>query len=228
MIDIKSLTLNYGESTILNNISKSFELNSVHGIVGLNGAGKTSFFNVLSQIVRPNRGEVIFNVSQLTYKEISFLETEPFFYSRLTGKEHLDIFPTDNLDFNQEEINSLLKIPLMNYIENYSTGERKKLALLAILKQNRPIIILDEPFSGLDLESAKILEVIIARLKQKGKTVFISSHILNPLFSLCDKVHYLLDGNFQKTYLPNEFEELDSHIFDVLRAKAENKIQQYL
>jgi len=228
MIEIKYLTLKYGDNTVLNNIDKSFELNQVHGIVGLNGSGKTSLFNILAQATQSNAGEITFNGSKLSYRDISFLETEPFFYSRLTGKEHLDIFPNRNLDFNIEEINSLLKVPLAQYIENYSTGERKKLALISILKQDRSIIILDEPFNGLDLESTKISEVIIARLKQKGKTIFISSHILSPLFNLCDKVHHLSHGNFQKTYLPTEFTELDSQIFDDLRKNAENKIQEFL
>ena len=228
MIEIKNLVVTYGQNKVLDNINKSFEINNVHGIVGLNGAGETTLFNVLAQVIRFQTGEILFNQKPLSHTQISFLETESFFYSRLTGKEHLNIFPKSNPDFKMEEINSLLKVPLMNYIENYSTGERKKLALLAILKQDKPIIILDEPFNGLDLESTKVLEVIIARLKQKGKTIFISSHILEPLFGLCDYVHYLVDGNFQKTYLPHDFKDLDNHIFGKLRANAEDKIQKYL
>ena len=113
-------------------------------------------------------------------------------------------------------------------IETYSTGEQKKLALLAILKQNRPIIILDEPFNGLDLESAKVLESIVLRLREKNKTVFISSHILNPLFNLCAIIHHLADGNFQRSYLPNEFIELDKNIFGALQSHAEHIVHQFL
>ncbi len=228
MIDVKNIQLNYDKKIVLNKLSKSFELNKIHGIVGLNGAGKTSFFNVLAQIIYPESGEITGNSQPLSHKSISYLETQPFFYSRLTGREYLAIFDNKNPELNQRELINLLKFPVDNLIENYSTGEQKKLALLAILKQNRPIIILDEPFNGLDLESAKVLETIVLRLKEKHKTVFISSHILSPLFNLCDTIHHLADGNFQRSYVPNEFNELDNTIFGTLKTHAEAIVQQFL
>ncbi len=228
MIEVKNISLSFNEKTVLNRLNKSFELNKIHGIVGLNGAGKTSFFNVLTQIIYAESGEINYNNSPLSHKSISYLETQPFFYSKLTGREYLGIFPNKNPELNQEELINLLKFPVDNYIETYSTGEQKKLALLAILKQNRPIIILDEPFNGLDLESAKVLESIVLRLREKNKTVFISSHILNPLFNLCAIIHHLADGNFQRSYLPNEFIELDKNIFGALKSHAEHIVQQFL
>jgi ABC-2 type transport system ATP-binding protein len=228
MIEVKNIQLRYDQKVVLNSVNKSFELNKIHGIVGLNGAGKTSFFNVLAQIIRTELGEIHYKNVPLSHKSISYLDTQPFFYSRITGREYLTIFPDKNPELNQEELINLLKFPIDNYIATYSTGEQKKLALLGILKQNRPIIILDEPFNGLDLESAKVLETIILRLKEKNKTIFISSHILNPLFNLCDTIHHLADGNFKRSYLPDEFNELDKHIFGALTANAEAIVQQFL
>ncbi len=228
MIDIKNIHLSYDKKVVLKGIDKSFELGKIHGIVGLNGAGKTSFFNVLTQIIYAQSGEINHNNQPLSHKSISYLETQPFFYSRLTGREYLDIFNNKNPELNQAELINLLKFPVDNFIDNYSTGEQKKLTLLAILKQNRPIFILDEPFNGLDLESAKVLETIVLRLKEKQKTVFISSHILNPLFNLCDAIHHLADGSFQRSYLPNEFAELDKNIFGALKSHAETVVQKYL
>jgi ABC-2 type transport system ATP-binding protein len=228
MIEVKEIQLSYDKKVVLNKLSKSFELHKIQGIVGLNGAGKTSFFNVLAQLIEANSGAITYNNQALSHKSISYLETQPFFYSRLTGREYLDIFEHKNPELNQTELINLLKFPVDNLIENYSTGEQKKLALVAILKQNRPIIILDEPFNGLDLESAKVLETIVLRLKEKGKTVFISSHILSPLFNLCDTIHHLADGHFQRSYLPNEFTELDKIIFGSLKTHAESIVQQFL
>lgn len=227
MIEVKNIQLRYDQKVVLNSVNKSFELNKIHGIVGLNGAGKTSFFNILAQIIQ-TKGEINYKNVPLSHKSISYLETEPFFYSRITGREYLTIFPDKNPELNQEELIYLLKFPIDNFIATYSTGEQKKLALLGILKQNRPIIILDEPFNGLDLESAKVLETIVLRLKEKNKTIFISSHILNPLFNLCDVIHHLADGNFKRSYVPNEFNELDKNIFGALTAKAEAIVQQFL
>jgi ABC-2 type transport system ATP-binding protein len=228
MIEIKNIVLKYEEKVVLNHLNNAFESGNINGIVGLNGAGKTSFFNVLNQIIYAESGEILFNNQPLLHTSISYLETQPFFYSRLMGREYLDIFASKNPELNQEELINLLKFPVDNFIENYSTGEQKKLALLAILKQNRPIVILDEPFNGLDLESAKILETIVLRLKKKGKTVFISSHILNPLFNLCDAIHHLSDGTFQRSYVPSEYNELDKNIFGALQNHAESIVQQYL
>ena len=228
MFIIKNIRLRYDQKVVLNGLNKSFELNKIHGIIGLNGAGKTSFFNVLAQIIPAESGEIRVNNAVLSHKSISYLETQPFFYSRITGREYLAIFANKNAELNEEELIKLLKMPIDNFIETYSTGEQKKLALMGILKQNRPIIILDEPFNGLDLESAKVLEAIVLRLKEKGKTLFISSHILNPLYNLCDVIHHLSDGDFQRSYVPSEFDALDKNVFGALKANAEFIVQQYL
>jgi ABC-2 type transport system ATP-binding protein len=228
MISIKNLSLSYGQKTALDAISCDFELKKIHGIIGLNGAGKTSFFNVLAQIIKPQLGEIKYNNHLLNYSSVSYLETQPFFYSRITGREYLDIFANDNIELDEKQIIALLKMPIDNFIATYSTGEQKKLALMGILKQNRPIIILDEPFNGLDLESAKILETIILRLKEKNKTIFISSHILNPLFNLCDDIHHLSESRFQRSYLPTDYGELDENIFGKLKSNAELLVKQFL
>ena len=85
-----------------------------------------------------------------------------------TDVVHLEIFPATNLQFDLEKLNRLLQIPLHQLIENYSTGMKKKLALLAVLKQDKPIYIFDEPFNGLDLESNNVLELILDNLKEKA------------------------------------------------------------
>ena len=228
MIIVKNIRLSYGEKVVLNGLHKSFELNKIHGIIGLNGAGKTSFFNVLAKIIQVESGEIGLNDAVLSHKSISYLETQPFFYSRITGREYLAIFDNKNPELNENELIKLLKMPIDNFIETYSTGEQKKLALMGILKQNRPIIILDEPFNGLDLESAKVLETVVLRLKEKRKTLFISSHILNPLYNLCDAIHHLSEGNFQRSYVPSEYNELDKNVFGALKANAEAVVQQFL
>jgi ABC-2 type transport system ATP-binding protein len=82
---------------------------------------------------------------------------------------------------------------------------KKKLALLAVIKEDKPIYLLDEPFNNLDIESCKILELIVMQLKEKGKTVFISSHIMDTLLPICDCIHLLEAGEFKKRFDKNEF-----------------------
>ncbi|MFA5973284.1 MAG: AAA family ATPase [Lentimicrobiaceae bacterium] len=138
----------------------------------------------------------------------------------MTGNEYLKIFKQTNPDFNLISLQEFLILPLDNLIETYSTGMKKKLALLGVLKQNKQIFLLDEPFNGLDLETNKILELIITTLKEKGKTVFVSSHIINPLLTVCNQIHYLENGKFTKTFEKENFHHIEDELFKKLKAEA--------
>lgn len=220
MISIRNLTMSYEKKLVLNCTSYDFELSQVHGIVGLNGAGKTTFFNLLAKFLKPRSGECALNDKEIKRSDLAFLETVNYFYSDITGKEYLEIFSSSNIQFNLDAINKLFQLPLNEVIETYSTGMKKKLALLAVIKQNKEIYIFDEPFNGLDLETNKSLEIIIELLKTKGKTIFISSHILSPLITVCDKVHIMKQGSFTNSYSKNQFGEIDKELFAEYNLRA--------
>lgn len=224
MIRIDKLTVSFSNNKVLDNISIDFESNKIYGIVGLNGAGKTTFFNALASNLKANSGEIKWNNNIITNKDIAYLETVNFFYSRITGKEYLQLFKQTNLDFNLDSLQAFLKLPLDELIETYSTGMKKKLALLGVLKQNKPVFLLDEPFNGLDLETNKIVELIITTLKQKGKTIFLSSHIIDPLLVVCDEIHFLENGQFTKTFTKANFHKLEDELFSKLKTEAKSVI----
>lgn len=226
MINIQGLTVRFNDHEVLKNINIGFEQNLIHGIVGLNGAGKTTFFNVLAKTLSPNNGTVNQNGTALNIKDTAYLETNNFFFSRITGNEYLKIFKQTNVQFNLTALQEYFKLPLDELIENYSTGMKKKLALLAVLKQDKLIFILDEPFNGLDLETNKVLEIIIRSLKQKQKTVFVSSHIIEPLLTTCDCIHLLENGCFVKTYLKDEFGKIEDELFGKLKFEADQVISK--
>lgn len=226
MISIKELNVQFGNNQVLKNINCDFQNGTIHGIVGLNGAGKTTFFNVLAKVLKPDSGLLKLNGVNLGIKDTAYLETVNFFYSRITGNEYLKIFRQTNLDFSLPILQNYFKLPLDELVENYSTGMKKKLALLGVLKQNQPIFILDEPFNGLDLETNKILEIIITTLRKKDKTIFVSSHIIEPLLSICDKIHLLENGNFIKTFDKNEFDKIDDILFGKLKYGANEAISK--
>jgi len=224
MISIKNLTVQFSSKIVLNDISIDFTPNYIHGIVGLNGAGKTTFFNSLSTNLKVNRGELKFNTAALNYYDIAYLETNNFFYSKLTGNEYLNIFTQTNPEFDLSTLQEFMQLPLDELVESYSTGMKKKLALLGILKQKRSIFLLDEPFNGLDLETNKILELIITTLKAKGKTVFLSSHIIDPLLTVCDEIHFLEHGQFTKKFEKADFHRIEEELFKKLKTAAQEKI----
>lgn len=226
MISIKNISVKFGDNQVLNNINIDFKEGDIHGIVGLNGAGKTTFFNVLAKILKPDTGLLTLSNINVSIRDTAYLETVNFFYSRITGSEYLKIFNQTNPGFNLTSLQNYFKLPLNELVENYSTGMKKKLALLAVLKQNKPVFILDEPFNGLDLETNKILEIIITTLKQKNKTIFVSSHIIEPLLSICDKIHLLDSGIFVKTFEKKDFDKIDNELFAKLKHEANEIISK--
>lgn len=228
MIEINQLEIHYGEKAVLKGLNLSFAVGKVHGIIGLNGAGKTTFFNAIATYLKPNRGSIYHNGNPLKRSEIAFLETGNYFYPGLTGNDYLKIFNTTNKNFNLEGLQQLMQLPLDDLIENYSTGMKKKLALLAVLKQEKPIYLFDEPFNGLDMETNKVVELIIENLKAKGKTMFISSHILSPLLYTCDEIHLLSEGVFKQTYTKDGFSRIDGDLFSIFKDKAQEIVSASL
>jgi ABC-2 type transport system ATP-binding protein len=216
MIEIKNICVSFGRKKVLNGISASFNSSEIHGIVGLNGAGKTTLFNAFSNIIVPDSGEILFNGRKIKHSDSEFIETDNYFYSNITGNEYLNIFPASNKIFSLEAFQKLFKLPLSDLIETYSNGMKKKLALLAVLKQDKPVYIFDEPFNGLDLETNKVLEIVIKKLKEKSKTIFISSHILEPLEDICDNIHLLSKGIISSSYKKENYSQLKSGLFDEL------------
>jgi ABC-2 type transport system ATP-binding protein len=213
MLNFKNLSHNYGSNQVLKNLNLSLEEGKVHGLIGLNGSGKTTLLNCLYSFIQPQMGEILWNDLPIKRSEVSFLETQNFFYSNLTGREFLSIFPNPKEGFNADAWKDLLDLSIDEMIEGYSTGMKKKLALLCILKLDRPIIVLDEPFNGLDLETNHILEKLIAILKQRGKTIVITSHILGILHTVCDKIYWLKGGHIEKSFEINEFQDIDNQLF---------------
>jgi ABC-2 type transport system ATP-binding protein len=225
MINIKNLHISFDSKTVLNNISIEFDGPKIIGIAGLNGAGKSTFFNALSGVIKTNKGVITYHQNDFNYDTIAYLETSNFFYSNITGNEYLNIFKNTNSQFQLATFQFHFKLPLDDLIETYSTGMKKKLALLGILKQDKQIYLFDEPFNGLDLESNKILEWVITALFNKGKTIFISSHIIDPLLAICHQICYLEDGQFTRTFLKDEFNEVEDAIFGKLKQQAQQGIQ---
>ena len=213
MITIDSLNVSYGDNHVIDSLSLSLPVKSVHGLIGMNGAGKTTLLNAMAGFIRPGSGSIMIQGIPLRLTDLAFLETENFFYSYITGREYLDLFKSPKGVQQIDEWNRLFKLPLDNLIESYSSGMKRKLALLGVLRQDKPLVILDEPFNGLDLESSRLLSMIVSRLKDRGKTVLITSHILGSLTGICDQIHLLRNGKIMLSRDKEQFSLLEQDIF---------------
>ncbi|MEI7661985.1 MAG: ATP-binding cassette domain-containing protein, partial [Bacteroidota bacterium] len=190
MITIEKLVVSYDkDQRVIDNLDIIFPFDTIHGIVGLNGSGKTTLLNAIYGLKAVDSGQVLYHDRKINKREMSFLVTENFFYSNITGREYLELFT--NCDFDIESWNRLFLLPLDAVIDHYSTGMKKKLAFFGVIRQDKPVMILDEPFNGLDIETCRIIRRILIKLKERGKTILITSHIIETLTNLCDYIHYL-------------------------------------
>lgn len=224
MLSIKNLDVVRGNNEVLRNLCCELDHTQIHGIVGLNGSGKTTLLETIFGFLNYKVGEINFNGASLINDNIAYLEAEPFFYPRVTGHDYLSIFKIKNPNFKIENWNKLLKLPLNDLVEHYSTGMKKKLAFMGVMSFNKPIIMLDEPFNSLDMETVEIIKNVLTELRAKGKTIIITSHILESLLNICDVIHYLDNGKFLKHYTNEEFDQMDGEIFEILRNKNKETI----
>lgn len=228
MFTIENIRVQYGKQIVLSNLNLSLTLKQVHGLVGLNGAGKTTLLNTIYGFSKPQSGRIALNGNPIHRKQLSFLETGNYFYPYITGNEYLGLFPESEKKFDINTWNQLFELPLDKLIDDYSTGMKKKLAFMGILKLDKPILILDEPFNGLDLESVQLVKLIIQRLRVNGKTVLITSHILETLFNCCDHIHYLSQGKIQQSYPKQNFHLIEKEIFSLFEVDKQKIISKLL
>ncbi|MBK6641418.1 MAG: ATP-binding cassette domain-containing protein [Bacteroidia bacterium] len=229
MISINGLYIGYGSHQVIIDLDWELKEGLIHGLVGLNGSGKTTLLQSICGIKKPQTGEILFRGMKISSLNISMLETEPYFYKGITGAEYLQLFSApDTISFNTQEWLDLFSVPGDELIDNYSTGMKKKLALIGICKLSRPVMLLDEPFNGLDLESSRILTSVLKKLVSKGHTIIITSHILETLTGLCTYIHYLRNGVIANIFNADESALIDKTIFAELDAGIERRIEGIL
>ena len=208
MINIQNLSKNFGNKQVLKNVNMQFERGNIYGVVGENGAGKTTLFRCIAGLEN-FEGQIISELNPLK-NYLGLLSTEPFFFKKITGKEYIRLL----CNARKKEISgiddkNIFELPLNQYASTYSTGMKKKLALLAILLQENECFILDEPFNGVDIHSNIIIVELIRKLKALGKTVITSSHIFSTLSDTCDEIYWLKEGEIVKKVLRENFKALE-------------------
>lgn len=215
MITIQNLDFSYGKSPVIKNLNWQLETGKIHGLVGLNGAGKSTLFNLIAGWLKPSNGTIMYNEIRLDRSICALMETNPQFYPMIKGQEYLDVFKLKNIQFDISAWNNIFKLPLNEVVDNYSTGMKKRLDLMGILAMNREILILDEPFNGLDFEAVRLVQQVLPLLASKGKTIIISSHIAESLTAVCKSISLLRNGEIglqiRKDSFANLSEMIDLH-----------------
>lgn len=196
------LTKKYGRLLAIDNVDLDVFRGVIFGLIGPNGAGKSTLTNLLSGLLAPSAGTVHILGEEMTVnateikKRIGIMAEDLALYESLTGQEHLyfsgSMFGLDKLTLRQRSADLLELFELGSagdaQISTYSAGMKKKLALAAVLLHDPELLFLDEPFTGIDPRSVKMIKDLLKDAAGKGKTVFLTSHILPIVEELCEKV----------------------------------------
>ncbi len=218
---INNLYVSYGQHKVIENLELNAHQGELIGILGLNGSGKSTLFRAILGLQPARYTALTWKGIPIKPTDIAFLETDNFFYEYMKGSEYLQLIGAAPLEI--EELNQLFELDLNSYAANYSSGMRKKLAFMRVLLQKRPILILDEPFNGLDLDGTQTMTQILLRILPQ-KCILMSSHIFSTFTKLANRILHLNDGHFKATYVQTDFARLEEELAEQFKQKIDNLV----
>lgn len=213
MLRIKNLTKTYGNKKAVDNLSLHIQRGEIYGFIGHNGAGKTTTLKSVAGILDFDEGEILIDSKSIRKSPveckhlIAYIPDNPDLYDFMSGIKYLnfvaDIFGVAS-DERQEKIHKyadafeLIK-DLAQPISSYSHGMKQKLAVISAWLHSPKLIVMDEPFVGLDPKAAFILKEMMREHCDKGGAIFFSTHVLEVAEKLCDKVAIIKQGTLIKS-----------------------------
>lgn len=207
MLDIINLKKYYGKIRGVEDVSISLKQGEAYGFIGPNGAGKSTTIKTIMNLINKTSGSIFIdgkelNKDDLTQKEIiGYLPSEIYLYDDLTVKEILDFhekFYKKDVSKKRKHLVKVLELDETKRIEDLSLGNTKKLGIVLALMHDPKILILDEPTSGLDPIMQKNFFDLLKEEKEKGTTILYSTHILNEVSKICDRIGFIKDGKIIK------------------------------
>lgn len=224
MLKINSLTKIYGDKKAVDNLTLHINPGEIYGFIGHNGAGKTTTIKACCGILQPDNGEIyvdgvsIKDNPNICKAKMAYIPDNPDLYEFMTGIQYLnfiaDIFRVNASDL-QERIRKYSDIfeitsDLAQPISAYSHGMKQKLAIISALIHQPKLIIMDEPFVGLDPKASHFLKEIMREICDNGGAIFFSTHVLEVAEKLCDKVAIIKAGKLIKSGTMEEVKGDDS------------------
>lgn len=233
IIETTMLSKQYGTHTAVNNINLHIEKGKIYGLLGRNGAGKTTIMKMILGLVTPTSGNIkvfgkkLFGNEKTIYPRIGSIIETPGFYPNLTAKENLEIFARLRGTIKRNAIIDALNVVGLSYNDNklfssYSLGMKQRLGIANAILNDPEILILDEPTNGLDPIGIGELRELIKSFPKKGMTVLLSSHILSEVEQIADHIGIISNGRLLYQEEIKENTDLESIFFNVMK-KAGNK-----
>ena len=209
MLEIKNISKTYRKSNVkaIDNVSLTIEEGDIFGFIGPNGSGKSTTIKCITGIHSYDEGEIIFNGISIKDKpllakqKMAYVPDNPDVYETLTGIDYIN-FVCDVYGVNEERKELIdkyadmfhIKEQLVNQIKSYSHGMKQKVVLIAALAHKPKLLILDEPFVGLDPKASFDLKEVMKEICANGTMIFFSSHVLEVVEKLCNKIAIIKEG----------------------------------
>lgn len=223
MLIIKNLTKKYGDKTVVDNLSLTVWPGEICAFIGHNGAGKTTTLKAIAGIIQFDEGQINvgeFDVRKDAFKAkqiLHYLPDNPLLYEHLTGIEQLN-FIADVFEIPEKERKEKIeyygkRLEIYNdlnaKISTYSHGMKQKLAIVCALIHSPKLLLLDEPFVGLDPKVSHELKLIMQELAEKGVAIFYSTHVLDVAEKICSHVAIIKNGKLVES---GKMEDVKGHV----------------
>ena len=208
VIELKNVSKEYKDNLVLDDINLKFESGNIYGFVGRNGSGKTVLLKLISGFINPTKGSISFD-GKVLYKDIKLppnlrcLIENPSFIPMMSGYDNLKLLADILHKIGEKEIIDTLKSVNLydakdKTYHKYSLGMKQKLGIAQVLMEDPDIIVLDEPFNGMDDESIEKIRNILLEKKSEGKLILIASHIKEDMNILADYVYEVKNSKVTK------------------------------
>lgn len=212
-IEVKNVRKDFKKINVLHDLNITFESGKIYGLIGRNGSGKSVFLKMICGFYEPTEGEILFDGVNII-KEKTFpsntraLIEKPCFLPDLTGLENLQLLASIQKKINSDDINKTLKDVNLYDERNkkysqYSLGMKQKLGIAQVLMENPDVIILDEPFNGIENSTAEKLRKLLLNEKKNGKIIIVASHIKEDIEILVDELYEFDGGTITKKVSKN-------------------------
>jgi len=206
MLKVENLCKNYGDFVALRNANFELEVSSILGLIGENGAGKSTIIKILSGLIEPTYGKVeyfgedFFSNKEKMKRRIGYLPEIDSLYENMNPREYLCFFaslydiPSEKSEEKAYELIKMLNLPPDRPISEFSKGMKRKVSIARTLMHNPDILIYDEPTGGLDPTTSLFIAEFMRKLKGEGKGILFSAHNMYYVESVCDKIIILRKG----------------------------------
>lgn len=213
MVEIKGLCKSYDNKRVVDNLDLTINDGEIYGFIGHNGAGKTTTIKCLIGILSFEKGEILIDGLSIRDKpieckrKIAYIPDNPDLYNYMSGIDYLNFIGDVFNVANEERVKRIDKYAgifeltdsLANPISSYSHGMRQKLAIIAAWLHEPDLIVMDEPFVGLDPKASHDLKMMMREFCDRGGSIFFSTHVLEVAEKLCDKVAIIKQGQLIKS-----------------------------